>query len=380
LPAGPTGYVPHMTSGTSSRARALTALLALVLASSLAGSLAAFAPAPASAGGGLRWKDVDTGSDAQFRGLAPVSRKVAWVSGTEGTVLRTIDGGKRWIDVSPGGDTGDLEFRDIEAWDDMHAVILSIGSGGDSRIYRTGNGGRTWTEGFRNRNKQAFYDCLGFWDRRHGLAMSDPVNGTFRILATNDGGKSWTKRKSAGMPPALDGEFGFAASGTCLVTAGDDDAWIASGGTAARVFHSEDRGRTWTVTDTPIRRGDAAGVFSLAVRNTRTLVAVGGDFEKPNARKDTSAYSEDAGTTWTRGGRLGGYRSGAAFLPRTAKTGSPSAGVIAVGPSGTDVSYDVGATWTSVEKGSLDAVECTRDGACWASGSDGRVAVLRGLK
>src|SRR6478736_4095158 len=115
-----------------------------LLSAALAASLGTVAPAPAHAGTGLSWRDVDTGSDAQFRGLAPVSRHIAWVSGTEGTVLRTTDGGRHWKDVSPGGDTGDLEFRDIEAWDAQHAVILSIGTGGDSRIYRTSNGGRTW--------------------------------------------------------------------------------------------------------------------------------------------------------------------------------------------------------------------------------------------
>ena len=373
-----------MSSGTLQPPRVLarraSVLTAALLSLVLAVSLAALVPAPATAGAGLRWRDLATGSDAQFRGLAPVNRQVAWVSGTEGTVLRTTDGGRRWRDVSPGGDTGDLEFRDIEAWDAQHAVILSIGTGGDSRIYRTANGGRTWTQGFRNHSRKAFYDCLGFWDRRHGLAMSDPVHGKFRILATHDGGRTWAKRRSAGMPPALDGEFGFAASGTCLVAAGSKDAWIASGGTAARVFHTADRGLSWTVTDTPVVRSDAGGIFSLAVRDRRTLVAVGGDYEAPHRRADTSAFSADRGLTWTQGGRLGGYRSGSAFLPRTAATGAPSTGVIAVGPSGTDVSYDGAVSWERVEKGSLDSVECTRDGTCWASGSDGRVAVLRGLR
>ncbi len=279
-----------MTSGTSSH-RSLVALLALVLAGALAALVPAAAPAGA-AGGGLRWVDKTTGSEAQFRGLAPVSRKVAWVSGTEGTVLRTTDGGKSWKDVSPGGDTGELEFRDIEAWDAKTAVIMSIGTGGDSRIYRTSDGGKTWRLGFKNANKQAFYDCIGFWDKRHGLAMSDPVNGKFRILVTKDGGRSWDKRPSAGMPAAIDGEFGFAASGTCLVTAGKTDAWIAGGGAAARVFHTEDRGLTWTVVDTPMVRSDAGGIFSLAVRDVATLVAVGGDFEKPDKTKRTSAYSD----------------------------------------------------------------------------------------
>jgi photosystem II stability/assembly factor-like uncharacterized protein len=367
-----------MLSATTHRRRLVrpaVALLALLLAVALASLL----PAPASAGAGLRWHDLRTGSEAQFRGLAPVSRSVAWVSGTEGTVLRTTDGGRHWRDVSPGGDTGDLEFRDIEAWDASHAVILSIGTGGDSRIYRTADGGRTWHQGFRNHSPQAFYDCLGFWDRRHGLAMSDPVNGKFRILVTSDGGRSWSKRHAAGMPPALKGEFGFAASGTCLVTAGEEEAWIASGGAAARVFHTTDRGRTWTVANTPVMPSEAGGIFSLAVRDQRTLVAVGGDFEKPHRRAHTSAFSDDGGLTWTEGGKLGGYRSGSAFLPRAAATGSPSTGVIAVGPTGTDVSYDGGLTWQRVDKSDLDSVECTRDGACWASGFAGRVATLRGL-
>ena len=369
-----------MISGIPAGPRASVRLITACLALLLVASLAALAPSPAQAALGLTWRDLQTGSTAQFRGLAPVSRQVAWVSGTEGTVLRTVDGGRHWKDVSPGGDTGNLEFRDIEAWDDQNAVILSIGTGGDSRIYRTSDGGRTWRQGFRNHSKDAFYDCLGFWDQRHGLAMSDPVHGKFRILVTDDGGRSWKKRPAAGMPPALDGEFGFAASGTCLVTGGKSDAWIASGGAAARVYHTTDRGLTWSVTDTPLVRSDAGGIFSLAVRDTHTLVAVGGDFEKPHKSADTSAFSTDGGTTWTAGGDLDGYRSGSAFLPRTAATGSPSTGVIAVGPTGTNVSLDSGASWKGVRNGAFDAVECTGDGACWASGPDGRVGLLDGLK
>ncbi len=369
-----------MTSGPRAVARLATTLLTMALTTALLASFVALAPSPAQAAYGLSWRDLRTGSDAQFRGLAPVTRKIAWVSGTEGTVLRTVDGGRHWADVSPGGDTADLEFRDIEAWDAKHAVILSIGEGGDSRIYRTSDGGRTWRQGFRNHSATAFYDCLGFWDRKHGLAMSDPVHGKFRILATDDGGRSWEKTPASGMPAALDGEFGFAASGTCLVTAGSSDAWIASGGAAARVFHTTDRGRTWSVTDTPLVRSDAGGIFSLAVRDTETLVAVGGDFEKPDRRRRTAAYSRDGGATWTRGGDLDGYRSGSAFLPSTSVTGSPSTGVVAVGPTGTDVSLDGGATWRPVRRGDFDAVECTGDGACWASGSDGRVGLLDGLK
>jgi len=320
----------------------------------------------------LRWKDLDTGSVARFRGLAPVSRKVAWVSGTGGTVLRTDDGGRSWDDVSPGGDTTTLEFRDIEAFDAHRAVILSIGPGGDSRIYRTSDGGHSWHAGFVNPDPDAFYDCLGFWDAQHGLAMSDPVDGKFRVIATRNGGRSWSVVDPSGMPDALPGEFGFAASGTCLVTGGERKAWIATGGgDHSRVLRTTDRGRTWQASPVPVKSSDAGGIFSLAVKNSR-LLAVGGNFLTPDVRARTSAYSGDGGHHWTPGGRLGGYRSGSAWLP------GRGGGAVAVGPTGSDVTWDGGRTWKAFETGSLDSVECTLDGACWASGDAGRVAVLKG--
>jgi photosystem II stability/assembly factor-like uncharacterized protein len=365
--------------------RVLRRLSVLALAAAAVGALAA-PPALAATPGGsadqvaptVSWRDLPTGSTARFRGLAPVDRRTAWVSGTEGTVLRTVDGGRSWQDVSVGQGTGALEFRDIEAFDAQRAVVLSIGPGGDSRVYRTLDGGRHWQRTFTNAEPAAFYDCLAFFDARHGLALSDPVDGRFRVAATDDGGAHWAVVDPAGMPPALAGEFAFAASGTCLVTAGRSDAWIASGGGArSRVFHSTDRGRTWQVTSTPVASSDAGGVFSLAVRGTRDLVAVGGDFLKPTRRVDTAAHSRDGGRSWTPAGRLGGYRSGAAWVTQD-RTGTPGVDhVLAVGPTGTDLSRNGGRTWVPVDAGSLDSVECTADGACWASGDAGRVALLQ---
>lgn len=181
------------------------------------------------------------------------------------------------------------------------------------------------------------------------------------------------------MPEALPGEFAFAASGTCLVTSGRSDAWIASGGgSTSRVFRSTDRGRTWSVTPTPVASAAAGGIFSLAVRGSTDLVAVGGDFTNPTLGTDASATSADAGATWAPGGALGGYRSGAAWLSQKRHGRAPGTdAVIAVGPTGTDLSRDGGRTWSAVDTASLDSVQCTRDGACWASGTEGRVAVLR---
>jgi len=317
------------------------------------------------------WKLSDTGVTARLRGLAPVDDRVAWVAGSAGTILRTVDGARTWQRVDPPG-AAELQFRDIEAFDAEHAVALTIGEGDQSRLYATADGGRTWRETFRNDDPAAFYDCVTFLDRRRGLALSDPVGGKFRILATADGGRSWRVRPTAGMPDALPGEFAFAASGTCLVSAdhlGAGRAWFATGGgERARVFTTVNGGRTWRVTDTPIPRGPSAGVYSLAFRDPWHGIAVGGDYATPETAPDAAATTRDGGRTWTVAKVAPGeYRSGAAWLS--------GATALAVGPTGSDISRDGGRTWTEFDAGSFDAVLCAA-GSCWASGEQGRVAKL----
>jgi photosystem II stability/assembly factor-like uncharacterized protein len=335
------------------------------------------------------WRLSDTGSTARFRGLAPVSASVAWVAGSGGTILRTVDGGRSWSSVGPA-DAAELQFRDIEAFDARHAVALTIGSGTDSRIYTTADGGRTWSRTFQNEDAAAFYDCMTFLDRRHGLALSDPVAGKFRILATHDGGRSWSVQPDAGMPAALDGEFAFAASGTCLVstpshrTAGSGrdssagevsatghatlgQAFFATGGGAvSRVFSSGDFGRTWQVTGTPVPSGPSAGIYGLAFRDPHHGLAVGGDYTVPASAPSGAAVTRD-GRTWSVAtAPPGEYRSGVAWSGRYA---------VAVGPTGSDLSRDSGLTWRRFDTGSFDAVACVAH-TCWASGEQGRVARL----
>ncbi|MFJ8212964.1 WD40/YVTN/BNR-like repeat-containing protein [Streptomyces sp. NPDC096033] len=353
------------------------ALLAAVTAAPARADTAA-ADLAASGPRGAGWALKDTGPAAangvRFRGLAAVGHATAWVAGTKGTVLRTGDGGRSWQDVSPPGAVADaLELRDIEAFDARRAVALSIGEGAASRILRTEDGGATWTEAFRNPDPRAFYDCLTFFDSRHGLAVSDPVDGKFRVLATDDGGRAWRVLPDAGMPAALPGEAGFAASGQCLVASGPRDVWLATGGgAAARVLHSADRGLTWRAADSTVPGGDPArGVFALAFRDRTTGLAVGGDYRTGRPSPLAAARSTDAGRDWTQAATPPpAYRSGAAWYPygRTV--------ALAVGPTGTDVTADAGRSWRALDGGSFDTVACAGDGGCWAAGEKGRVARL----
>jgi photosystem II stability/assembly factor-like uncharacterized protein len=327
-------------------------------------------PSRPAASRDFAWHLTPTGSTARLRGLSAVSRDVAWASGSVGTVLRTLDRGTTWQSVGPPG-TDTLQFRDIEAFDANRAVILSIGSGGDSRIYVTSDGGATWTLAFQNDDPNAFYDCMTFFDDRRGLALSDPPDGVkFRIISTSDGGQSWTVVDPAGMPDALPGEFAFAASGQCITSHHGHRAWFGTGGAAeARVFRSNNRGRTWSVSATPMNSGPSAGIFALAFRSQQHGLAVGGDFTLPTASPDNFASTRNGGTSWALiPGAPAEYRSGATWL-----NGNTA---IAVGPSGSDASTDHGKTWQDIDDGSFDTVDCANPTACWASGEQGRVAYL----
>jgi photosystem II stability/assembly factor-like uncharacterized protein len=322
-----------------------------------------------AASGGYAWQLTPTGSTASLRGLSAVSEQVAWASGSGGTVLRTTNKGATWQSLGPPG-TAALQFRDIEAFDQRTAVILSIGGTPDAfRIYRTTNAGQTWTLVFQNTEPTAFYDCMAFFDKHRGLALSDPINGRFRILATSDGGMSWHV-VDAEMPPALPTEFAFAASGQCITTAGGRDAWFGTGGDAvARVFHSSDRGQTWTVSSTPMLSGPTAGINALAFRDVEHGLAVGGDFATPAVAPDSLALSHDGGDSWELVvDAPNQYRSGATWVTETE--------AIIVGLTGSDVTFDQGRTWQPFDSGSFHTVDCAGGHACWASGASGRAAYL----
>ncbi|HZZ16687.1 MAG TPA: hypothetical protein VFE08_12070 [Candidatus Sulfotelmatobacter sp.] len=258
-----------------------------------------------------------------LRGVSAVSRKIAWASGTHGTYLRTTDG-HLWVpDHVPGADS--LDFRGIAAFSADEAFLMSSGPGEQSRIYHTTDAGRHWQLQFNNPNPKGFFDSMVFWDRTHGIVLGDPVPDEtgalkFELLVT-DNGQTWTPIPASQLPSAREGEAAFAASNTCLAIlpsthaskdlasdqpekegapALDPNIWFATGGKAARVFHSPDQGRTWEVFDTPITSGaDSAGIFSIAFRDATHGVIAGGDYKLPTQDGPNLAFTEDAGKTWT---------------------------------------------------------------------------------
>ena len=319
-----------------------------------------------------RIEDQDSGADVLLIAAHAVGEGVVWVAGAGGTVGRTVDGGATWrLAVVPGADT--LQFRDVVAFDGQTAWALSIGPGASSRIVKTLDGGASWRTVFVNDDPDAFFDCLSFWDPQRGLAFSDSHDGAFMVVVTDDGGESWRRVPEGVLPPARDGEGGFAASGTCVATEGADLAWIATGNAdPGRVLRTTDGGRAWAASDTPVAGGDAAGLASVAFRDSVHGVAVGGDLSAPASDADAVARTADGGRTWQLGGRLPfpGAAYGAAYVPE-------SGALVAVGPGGAAVSDDDGRTWRLVDGRAWWGVAASAPDAVWLTGPDGRIARLR---
>ena len=247
------------------------------------------------------------------------------------------------------------------------AYLLSAGPGAESRIYKTTDGGKTWTLQYQNAEPKAFFNAIAFWDEKHGVALSDPVDGRFVLIATGDSGATWTPLPEKSRPAALPKEGCFAASGTCLVTRGENDVWFCTGGAkAARVFRSHDRGKTWNASDTPLLAGiESAGAFSIAFRDRDHGAIVGGDYRKPEGTTTTGAVTRDGGKTWTLLEKTLPFRSGVAWAKDR---------WVAVGTSGSDVSVDDGATWKPLDRENYNSVAFTATGDGWAVGPKGRIA------
>ncbi len=313
------------------------------------------------------WTKQVSGVTAPLRGISAVSQRVAWASGASGTVLRTTDGGETWTGIAVP-DAAQLDFRDIDAFSDRTAYVLSIGNGETSRIYKTTDAGEHWTLQLANKDPKIFLDAMAFWSEDGGMAFSDAVDGRFVVFMTTTGGRTWDRLPADRLPAALPNEGAYAASGT-NVAVFKNHVWI--GTTASRVLHSPDRGRTWTIAQTPLPTSASAGIFSVAFRDSVHGMVVGGDFQKERDAVNNAAITADGGRTWSLVKRLTGYRSVVAH-----KRGSQSSW-IAVGPQVSDVTTDDGRSWEPVAGPGFHAFSFAPNGrAGWGVGARGAIARL----
>ena len=126
----------------------------------------------------------DSGTTNGLIAVSPVNPQVVWASGRNGTFTVTTDGGETWnAGVVPGAEA--LQFRDVQAFSARVAYLMSIGDNPtDFRVYKTLDGGATWTIQFENQIPTGFYDGFAFWTPRRGILHGDSVNGVFPDFRT----------------------------------------------------------------------------------------------------------------------------------------------------------------------------------------------------
>ncbi len=301
---------------------------------------------------------------------------MAWASGAKGVVLKMVDG-EHWKTLAVP-DTENLDFRDIQGFDDLTAIAMSAGPGATSRMYKTTDGGASWQLMITNSDPNGFWDAMDFWDANNGVVFGDPVDGQFQVLTTSDAGKTWRAvAKDPRQLAALANEGAFAASGTCLSVRGASDVWFVTGGAdVTRVFHSTDRGQTWANSATQIPAAAAArGLFSVAFSDSKHGFAVGGDYQKITLPNLNGVRTEDGGKTWQDAPILpAGFLSVVTTVPGAAQVW------VAGGLTGSGVSVDGGKTWQVLGATPLNALGFANQTLGWAIGPKGLLMKYVGKK
>ena len=310
----------------------------------------------------------ESGTDASFRGLWVLNENIIWASGTKGTVLKTENGGQNWSKINIKG-FEDKDFRDIVAFDAQNAFVVNAGS--PAYILKTNDGGENWRVVYQDTSKAAFLDDIGFFDEKNGLVFGDPdPAGYFTLLQTTDGGETW-QNIGKNLPKAQSNEAGFAASGT-IMRFKSPWVWIGTGGaSSSRVLFSPDKGNTWQYANTPILAGkNSQGIFSMAFKDKKNGVAVGGDYTQAQSSEKTAIYTQDGGKTWKLAKTMPkGYRSSVAFATKNT--------YVCVGTNGIDLTKNAGKDWVNISSEGFNTIRfAPNTKTAWLVGSKGKIAKL----
>lgn len=299
-----------------------------------------------------------------FRGLALLNEDCIWVSGSGGTVGKSLDGGKTWSWPSPQG-YEKFDFRDIEVFSRKEALIVSAGS--PAVILRTEDGGENWREVYRDERPAIFLDGLDF-QGKEGFVIGDPIEGLFQLLQSKDSGKSWQDVSNFMYLMADTGEAVFAASGSSIQYL-KKNLWVGTGGSYANLFRRNERMRRVDKYPCPIAQGSASkGIFSIDFWDNDNGVAVGGDYQNDKLTDSVVMLTKDGGKNWISGG-IGnsGFKSAVRYL-------SPHI-IIATGTSGTDISLDAGLHWKNISPESFNSIARKRGSpVVYLAGSKGNIA------
>jgi photosystem II stability/assembly factor-like uncharacterized protein len=304
---------------------------------------------------------LDSGNRVSLRGLSVVSNKVFWLSGSKGTIGITHNGGQHieWTTVF-GYENRD--FRDIEAFDEMTAIIMAIDS--PAIILKTTDGGKSWREVFKDNRSGMFLDAMHFRNNNDGIVAGDPVDGRFFLATTKDGGESWSALHEYACPLADSGEAFFAASGSNIIS-NKKKIFLVSGGITSHFINGDHKIKL------PLLQGKSStGANAIDMAEDGRMIIVGGDFSADTISAGNCSITDDAGKTFLSPVQSPyGYKSSISYIGN--KTW------ISCGTSGVDISTDHGINWKHLSDQRFHVVKKAKKGnRIILAGSNGKVGEI----
>jgi hypothetical protein len=317
---------------------------------------------------------------ADLRGIDNVGNGIAWASGSNGTVLRTQDAGKSWTRCATPPDADHLDFRAVQAFDASTAIVMSIGKGPLSRLYKTTDGCHTWKLLFTNPDSDGFWDGLMMTSRNIGILIGDPIRSSlaqpsplvFPTYHTIDGGVRWSRNdgnrlESKATENGEPAEGVFAASNSSLLLVPYLTLLVSGGRGGALHYEHYTIGTPFVAsrTETALAKGESAGGFSIAANwalgsyfpqsrelHARTLssdvhavVIVGGDYKAPEKRDGAASVCKPSGTDESINFQCNPAQTAPHGFRSAVTYDAASKTWITVGPNGTDISTDDGRNW-----------------------------------
>lgn len=318
-----------------------------------------------------QWQQIQIDEKLSFRGSA-INGRSLWVTGSNNSVFVSQNGGKTWQDKSVKAIVN-TDFRDIALFDKNTAVVMGVGNGAQSVLYKTTDGGNSWNLLYQNTDEQGFFDSIAFWDSNKGLLLGDPVDGYYVIKYTEDGGSTWQRIPQNNLPKILDKEAAFAASGNTLIVGKQGKAWITTGGFSASVYVSDDYGQTWQRQTVPLyNQTQTSGGYGIALNHKHQVFVLGGDYLQRSVKYPNMATFTDGQWHQVNTGERG---------LRTAMSCQGNI-CLATGKTGNDISYNAGESWHAFDHkqskvGDQGFYTLASDSMVFlAAGAEGKIGVL----
>ncbi|TRW49311.1 hypothetical protein FM042_00080 [Aliidiomarina halalkaliphila] len=280
-----------------------------------------------------------------------VNNDIIWVGNHDGQVAVSSNGGETWDISTPGGRTANLDIRQLKAFDDRHAFVLSTGRGERSRLLLTRNGGFSWRQMYRGNGDEELR-CFALIPDGEGFVLGDTLDDNWHVVRSSNG-NNWLASRSGFSERSLPSEAA-SASGSCAVFANNTFLMGTLNGTTARIMHKGRTSLRFQVLDTPLSAGQDAGVHAVYPLSQNDFLIAGGAAGS-DARPELFRFTQ------------GSFTQLPAPPLQGALTQMTAAGtvILAGNTSGFYRSADFGEQWQSVNDQGVVSISCFSDSSCW---------------